>query len=87
MHTLSSSDENPKYELDLTSFRHFAHRCTADLVKLTKNGIRIIERKPNIKIERMATRYPRRLVLYSTIEKETASQNGHLTFVDLYYGI
>ena len=63
--------------------RHFAQRCTADLVKLTKNGINIIDKKPNIKIDRIATRYPRRLVLYSTIEKETASQKGHFTLVDL----
>ena len=82
--TLSSRDEKPKYEFDLTSFRHFAQRCTADLVKLTKNGIKMIDRKPNIKIDKMATRYPSKLVLYSTIEKETASQNGHLTLVDLY---
>ena len=53
------------------------------MVKLTRNGIKIIERMPNTRIARMATRYPRKLVLYSTIENETASQNGHLTFVDL----
>ena len=53
------------------------------MVKLTKNGINIIDRKPNSRIDKMATRYPRRLVLYSTIEKETASQKGHFTFVDL----
>ena len=81
--TLSSRDENPKYELFLTSFRHLAHLCKACLVKLTRNGIKIIERMPNTRIARMATRYPRKLVLYSTIENETASQNGHLTFVDL----
>jgi hypothetical protein len=55
----------------------------ADLVKLTRNGIRIIERKPNISIANIATKYPSTLVLYSTIEKETASQNGHLTLCDL----
>lgn len=80
---MSSREEKPKYELDFTSFRHFAQRWTADLVKLTKNGINIIDRKPNSRIDKMATRYPRRLVLYSTIEKETASQKGHFTFVDL----
>lgn len=40
----------------------------AFLVKLTRNGIRMIDRKPNIKIENKATKYPRKLVLYSTIE-------------------
>jgi hypothetical protein len=45
----------------------------------------MIDRNPNIKIERIATRYPSKLVLYSTIEKDTASQNGHLTLVDLYF--
>lgn len=80
---LSSNEEKPKYELDLTSFKHLAHLWIACLVKLTRKGIKIIDRKPNIKIERIATRYPRKLVLYSTIEKETASQNGHLTFIDL----
>ena len=44
----------------------------------------MIDRKPNIKIESIATRYPSKLVLYSTIEKDTASQKGHFTFVDLY---
>lgn len=53
------------------------------MVKLTKNGIRIIDRNPNIRIDKIATRYPSRLVLYSTIENETASQKGHFTFVDL----
>ena len=81
---MSSREEKPKYELDLTSFRHLAHRWTADFVKLTKNGISIIDKKPNSRIDKMATRYPRRLVLYSTIENETASQRGHFTFVDLY---
>jgi hypothetical protein len=80
---LSSREEKPKYELDLTSFRHLAQRWTADFVKLTKNGISIIDKKPNSKIDKMATRYPRRLVLYSTIENETASQKGHFTLVDL----
>ena len=82
--TLSSSEEKPKYELDLTSLRHLAHRWTADLVRLTKNGINIIDKKPKIKIDRIATRYPSKLVLYSTIEKETASQKGHFTLVDLH---
>jgi hypothetical protein len=81
--TLSSSEEKPKKEFDLTSFKHLAHLCRACLVKLTRKGIKIIERKPNNRIENIATRYPKRLVRYSTIEYETASQNGHLTFVDL----
>lgn len=59
----------------------------ADLVKLTRKGIRIIDKKPKIRIERMATKYPRRLVLYSTIEYETASQKGHFTFYDLKYRV
>jgi len=54
--TLSSSDVNPKYEFDLTSFRHFAHLWTADLVRLTRKGIRMIERNPNNRIESTATR-------------------------------
>lgn len=66
--TLSSSDEKPKYELDLTSLRHFAHLWMACLVKLTRKGIKIRERKPNTRIESTATRYPRKLVLYSTME-------------------
>ena len=40
----------------------------AYFVKLIKNGIKIIERKPNTRIDRTATKYPRRLPLYSTIE-------------------
>ena len=45
--------------------------------------MRIMERKPKIRIENTAIRYPNKLALYSTIEKETASQKGHLTLVDL----
>ena len=55
-YTLSSSDENPKYELDLTSFKHFAHLWIAFLVKLTRNGIKIIDRNPKRKIENNATK-------------------------------
>ncbi|TNV84061.1 hypothetical protein FGO68_gene6773 [Halteria grandinella] len=80
--SLSSSEEKPKQEADFTSLRHFAQRWIADLVKLTRKGMSMIERNPNIRIDRMATRYPRRLVLYSTIENDTASQKGHLTFME-----
>lgn len=59
-----------------------AHLCIAYLVKLTKNGIIIMEIKPNINIERIETKYPKNDALYSTIEYETASQNGHLIFYD-----
>lgn len=55
----------------------------ADLVRLTRKGIRIIERKPKTNIDSMATKYPKKLVLYSTIEYDTASQNGHFIFIDL----
>ena len=55
-HTLSSREENPKYELFLTSLRHFAHLWMADLVKLTKKGISIIDKKPKTKIDSIATR-------------------------------
>ena len=34
-------------------------------------------------MDSIATMYPKKLVLYSTMEYETASQNGHLTLVDL----
>lgn len=67
----------------MTSLRHLAHLCRAYLVKLTRKGISIIDRMPKTRIARMATRYPKKLVLYSTIENDTASQKGHLTFVDL----
>ena len=53
---MSSKDEKPKYELDLTSLRHFAHLWIADLVRLTRKGIRIIDRNPKIRMDRMATR-------------------------------
>jgi len=66
--TLSSNDENPKYEFDLTSLRHLAQRCKATFVRLTRKGIRIIDKKPNINIDNTATKYPKKLVLYSTIE-------------------
>ncbi len=65
---MSSREENPKKELDLTSFRHFAHLWIAYLVRLTRNGINIIERKPNRRIDSIAIKYPRKLALYSTIE-------------------
>ena len=52
----------------------------AFLVKLTRKGMSMIDRNPNMKIENNATKYPRKLVLYSTIEYDTASQNGHFTF-------
>jgi hypothetical protein len=81
--TLSSSELKPKNELDLTSFKHLAHLCIAILVKLTRNGISIIERNPNKSIDKIATKYPKKLALYSTIEYDTASQNGHFTLVDL----
>lgn len=84
--TLSSRDENPKNEFDFTSFKHLAHLWIAYFVKLTRKGIKIIERNPNNSIENIATRYPSTLVRYSTIEYETASQKGHFTFVDLYLG-
>ena len=42
-----------------------------------------MDKNPKIKIDKIATKYPSRLVLYSTIENETASQKGHFTFVDL----
>ena len=68
MNTLSSSELKPKYEFDLTSFKHLAHLCIACLVKLTKNGINIIDKKPNNKIDKMAIKYPRNEALYSTME-------------------
>jgi hypothetical protein len=65
------------------SYNNIKDNIVPDLVKLTRKGISIIERKPNNNIDNIATKYPRKLVLYSTIENDTASQNGHLTLVDL----
>ena len=59
--TLSSSEEKPKYELSLTSFRHLAHLWMAVLVKLTRNGIKIRLKIPNRSIDRNVSRYPNRL--------------------------
>ena len=80
---LSSIDENPKYELSFTSFRHFAHLCIAVFVSDTKNGISISAKNPKISIANRVNRYPNSDGLYSTIEFDTASQNGHLILTDL----
>ena len=56
----------------------------ADLVRLTKNGIRIKLSGPNNNMASSVSKYPIKLGLYSTIELDTASQNGHFTLVDLY---
>ena len=38
---------------------------------------------PKTNIPKIAKRYPRRFVSYATIENDTESQCGHLTFYDL----
>ena len=80
---LSSIDENPKYELSFTSFRHLAHLCIAVFVSDTRNGISIRARNPKISIASSVNRYPSSDGLYSTSEFDTASQNGHLILTDL----
>ena len=55
----------------------------AYFVRLTRSGKRISERKPNTSIASKTSRYPSRLGWYSTIERLTESQYGHLILVDL----
>ena len=82
--TLSSNEDSPNIFDDLTSLRHLAHLCTACFVRPTKNGINIILMIPKTRIPRIAKRYPRRFISYATMECETESQCGHLTFCDLF---
>ena len=72
--TLSSKELSPKVLDDFTSFKHFAHLCTAYLVNPTRNGIKMIEVTPNTSMPRTAKRYPNKLVSYATIECDTESQ-------------
>mmetsp|Transcript_26750 Transcript_26750/g.23612 ORF Transcript_26750/g.23612 Transcript_26750/m.23612 type:complete len:80 (-) Transcript_26750:81-320(-) len=46
--TLSSNELNPKKELFLTSFNHFEHLWTADLVNESIRGSTINESHPSI---------------------------------------
>lgn len=78
--TLSSNEFNPKVFDYLTSFKHFAHLCTAYFVNPIKNGINIRLITPKINIPNTANKYPKRFVSYVTIECETLSQCGHFTF-------
>ena len=57
----------------------------AYFVKLTKTGNKINPTIPNNKIANTVIKYPNKEGLYSTIELLTASQKGHLTFVDLKF--
>jgi hypothetical protein len=81
--TLSSILLKPKIEFVLTSFKHFAHLCMADFVRLTRTGNMINPINPNSNIDNTVIKYPIKDGLYSTIELLTASQKGHFTFVDL----
>ena len=78
--TWSSKEFKPKVLAYFTSFKHFAHLCTAYFVKPTKKGIIIILIIPKTNIPKIAKRYPRRFVSYATIENDTESQWGHFTF-------
>ena len=81
--SLSSIDAKPKYELSLTSLRHFAHRWIAVFVNETSIGISTRDKIPKISIASIVNRYPSNDGRYSTIEFDTASQKGHFIFVDL----
>ena len=81
--SLSSIEAKPKYELSLTSLRHFAHRWIAVFVNEISIGISTRDKIPKRSIASIVNRYPSSDGRYSTIELDTASQKGHFIFVDL----
>ena len=55
----------------------------ATFVRLTRKGSKIRARMPKINNMTIVSTYPIIPGWYSTIELETASQYGHLIFIDL----
>ena len=55
----------------------------ATLVKLTRKGSKIRANMPKINSIIIVSTYPITPGWYSTVEFETASQYGHLIFIDL----
>ena len=59
--TLSSIELKPNNELFLTSFKHWAHRCTELFVSESTNGKIQNDNQPSANNKMRETRYPRML--------------------------